>query len=384
MKKKKNTAANVIMVVIAVLIIAAVVLFAGFTRGWFGNSSDSASLADVRGVVTLNRSNVTIDVAEDTPLREGDVITCEAGGSASVTIGSGSALAIGEEAVLTIKDPSSRSFAASLDNGELFAFVAEGADPVTLSFELGETVVENAAISLSARKGAQTMNIYSGTADGVSEGNTVSWIGDERTESPLEASSLNAFSIAQLRAANEVWHTCLTNDELDAVVAQREAEKEEQSQAVMSEELQELELENSCTVTIQCDTILNNMDILDPAKAEYVPADGYLLNAVSVPFADGETAFDALVRACEAYDIQIEYSWTPLYDSYYVEGLGQLYEFDCGSESGWMFKVNGWFPNYGCSSYHLEDGDSVVFVYSCKGLGEDVGGSNDMGSAAKG
>ena len=381
MKKKKNTIANVIMVAIAAVIIFAVILFAGFTRGWFGNSSSNASLADVKGLVTMTRSNVTYNVETDTPLREGDVITCEQGGTVSVSIGDGSALAIGESAVLSITDPSSRSFKVRLDNGELFAFVPEGADPVTLTFELGETVVENAAVSLSARKGAQTMNVYSGTVDGVPEGNTVEWIGDERTERALEAESLNAFSIAQIKGANAVWHTCLSNEELEAVVAAREAEKAAASQAAMSEELQELELEKSCTVSIVCDTILNNMDILDPAKTEYVPENGILLDAVQVPFAEGETAFDVTLRACEAYDIQIEYSWTPLYDSYYIEGLGHLYEFDCGSESGWMFKVNGWFPNYGCSSYKLEDGDAVVFAYSCKGLGEDVGGSNNMNPA---
>ncbi len=43
-----------------------------------------------------------------------------------------------------------------------------------------------------------------------------------------------------------------------------------------------------------------------------------------------------------------------MYNSYYVEGIGNLYEFDCGKESGWMYKVNGRFPNYGCSSYTPE------------------------------
>ena len=38
-----------------------------------------------------------------------------------------------------------------------------------------------------------------------------------------------------------------------------------------------------------------------------------------------------------------------------------------------MYKVNGWFPNYGCSSYKLEDGDTIVWCYTCKGLGTDVG-----------
>ena len=142
----------------------------------------------------------------------------------------------------------------------------------------------------------------------------------------------------------------------------------------MSEELAELDLAYECTLEIRCDTILNNYDKLDPAKAEFVPEDGVILATVKVPFAEGETAFDATKRACEAYGLQIEYSWTPLYNSYYVEGINYLYEFDCGAESGWMFKVNGWFPNYGASSYVLSDGDAIMWEYTCVGLGADLGG----------
>ena len=123
-----------------------------------------------------------------------------------------------------------------------------------------------------------------------------------------------------------------------------------------------------------CDTILNNWDDLDPAKGGYVPSNGVILPTVSISFTDGETVFDVLKRACSNYGIQLEYSWTPLYGSYYVEGINNLYEFDCGFESGWMYKVNGWFPNYGCSSYTLKDGDTIVWCYTCKGLGADVGG----------
>lgn len=72
-------------------------------------------------------------------------------------------------------------------------------------------------------------------------------------------------------------------------------------------------------------------------------------------------------------NIQIEYSYTPLYGSYYIEGINHLYEFDCGKQSGWMYKVNGWFPNYGCSSYKLEGGETIVWAYTCKGLGTDIG-----------
>lgn len=126
-------------------------------------------------------------------------------------------------------------------------------------------------------------------------------------------------------------------------------------------------------LTIRCDTILNNMGDLNPAKAEFVPADGVILPQVKVAFAEGETVFDILVRVCSTANIQLEYSWEPIYDAYYIEGINNLYEFDCGSESGWMYKVNDWFPNYGVSEYSLKDGNVIAFLYSCKGLGTDVG-----------
>ena len=39
-----------------------------------------------------------------------------------------------------------------------------------------------------------------------------------------------------------------------------------------------------------------------------------------------------------------------------------------------MYKVNEWFPNYGCSEYKLTGGETIVWCYTCVGLGEDVGG----------
>lgn len=128
-----------------------------------------------------------------------------------------------------------------------------------------------------------------------------------------------------------------------------------------------------CTMTIVCDTILDNLDKLEEEKVPYVPKDAVILPKTTVSFCEGDTVFEVLQRVCEAAEIQLEYSWTPLYDSYYIEGIGHLYEFDCGFESGWMYKVNEWFPNYGCSAYELKDGDDIVWCYTCVGLGADVG-----------
>ena len=131
----------------------------------------------------------------------------------------------------------------------------------------------------------------------------------------------------------------------------------------------------TCTFSIECSTILNNLDQLDPDKLEMVPSNGTILSATTVTFYEGESVYDVLQRVCKEKGIHLESSWTPVYNSAYIEGIHNLYEFDCGSLSGWMYRVNGWYPNYGCSRYQLKDGYVVEWRYTCD-LGNDVGGKN--------
>ena len=128
----------------------------------------------------------------------------------------------------------------------------------------------------------------------------------------------------------------------------------------------------TCTISIRCDSILDNIQDLTPGKEGLVPADGVILSALTVEFSEGESVFDVLLRETKRRRIHMEFVDTPIYNSAYIEGINNLYEKDCGSESGWMYKVNGWFPNYGCSRYQLKDGDVVEWVYTCD-LGRDVG-----------
>ena len=135
----------------------------------------------------------------------------------------------------------------------------------------------------------------------------------------------------------------------------------------------------TCTFSISCATILDNWDKCDESKKPLVPADGVILPSTTVTFSEGESVFDVLQRICRENRIHMESSWTPMYNSAYVEGIHNLYEFDVGSLSGWMYSVNGWFPNYGCSRYALQNGDVVKWVYTCD-LGYDVGGGYATGS----
>lgn len=129
----------------------------------------------------------------------------------------------------------------------------------------------------------------------------------------------------------------------------------------------------TCTISISCSTILSNMDKCEESVKDWVPGNGVILSTTTVTFTEGESVFDVLQRVCCDNGIQMEASRSPKYNSAYVEGIANLYEFDVGEGSGWMYKVNGWFPNYGCSGYTLSQGDVICWVYTCN-LGDDVGG----------
>ncbi len=141
--------------------------------------------------------------------------------------------------------------------------------------------------------------------------------------------------------------------------------------------------ENFCYITIDIKTIKNNLGSLKKEKLPFVTGDGYILKKTKVELKKNDTAFDVLKRACKENKctdgckyckngIMLESSYTPAFQSYYIEGIHQLYEMDCGSLSGWMFSVNGEFPDVSASSYQVKKGDSIVFVYTCD-MGEDIG-----------
>jgi len=138
------------------------------------------------------------------------------------------------------------------------------------------------------------------------------------------------------------------------------------------------DVEHRCTISVSCATILDNMGWLDPEKVELVPEDGWILKPLEVVFYEGESVFNVLLRTCKQQGIHMEFVNTPMYNSAYIEGIHNLYEFDCGQLSGWIYKVNGWSPNYGCSRYALKDGDVIEWVYTCN-LGIDVDAYVAMG-----
>ena len=161
-------------------------------------------------------------------------------------------------------------------------------------------------------------------------------------------------------------------EEVKEAPAEQKKEEPPKEEPVKEEPKKE---EPSCTLSVRCDTALSNKDMLDSSKADILPEDGVIFPETTVYFREGESVYDVLVREMMNAKIHMESENTPMYKSAYIEGIANLYEYDCGPLSGWMYKVNGEFPNYGCSAYVLSDGDRVEWVYTCD-LGKDVGNEN--------
>lgn len=126
------------------------------------------------------------------------------------------------------------------------------------------------------------------------------------------------------------------------------------------------------TLSVSAKTLLDKKDLMNQEKVELVPKDGWIFPAQKVEFYEGESAFNVLLREMKKNKIHMEYVMTPIYNSNYIEGIGNLYELDCGELSGWMYAVNDLAPNLGTTNYILNDGDVVKLLYTCD-LGRDLG-----------
>ena len=169
-----------------------------------------------------------------------------------------------------------------------------------------------------------------------------------------------------------------TEEKAEKAPEPKKTEAEEKASLVKNEppkkETEEIsDKELTCTLSVVCSTLLTNKERLDIEKSNLVPSDGVIFSEKEVVFYEGESVFNILMREMKKAKIHMEYTSAPIYNSAYIEGIANLYEFDCGELSGWMYKVNGVFPGFGCSRYKLAAGDKVEWVYTCD-LGVDVGG----------
>ena len=130
------------------------------------------------------------------------------------------------------------------------------------------------------------------------------------------------------------------------------ASKNESTAQTAENQTTEAKQEQSCEFLISCKTVLSNKSAL---QSNYQVPSGGKIYEKKMEFEEGDTVMDVLKRT--GVDIDISKG--------YVAGIDGLYEFDCGKNSGWMYRVNGKFPNYMAGKCKLHDGDKVEWLYTC-------------------
>ena len=117
------------------------------------------------------------------------------------------------------------------------------------------------------------------------------------------------------------------------------------------------------------------LESLEPGSQNY---SGFMIIAK-----DGEIIIDALVKYQENLSVaelsekicrakNIAFVTSGVGALRYVKGINNLFEFDEGPESGWIYSVNGEFMGIGSGSYIMQPGDYLVWHYTLD-LGRDVG-----------
>lgn len=126
--------------------------------------------------------------------------------------------------------------------------------------------------------------------------------------------------------------------------------------------------ENGITVRVgaECTSVLERLGDIDESvnPLSVIPEDGIILPLEEISLPEGATAFDALIEAARSRRIRVDYTGSSY--GVYVRGIGFVYEFGFGSESGWTYRVNGSVPQMSAGAYEVSDGDTVEFIYTCE------------------
>lgn len=105
------------------------------------------------------------------------------------------------------------------------------------------------------------------------------------------------------------------------------------------------EVTGVCTVTIDAASV----------------GQGIILDAYEVPYTEGMSVLDQLYTVVQENGILME--TTGFGATAYVAGINDIYEFDNGPASGWVYYVNDVSATESAGAYELKEGDAVKWVY---------------------
>lgn len=131
--------------------------------------------------------------------------------------------------------------------------------------------------------------------------------------------------------------------------------------------------QGTATVSIDILTGLRNLNAFSSNMRGRIPSNGYFLNPTKISITPGESVWDVTQRAANQYGISIRKEFTPKYNSIYIQAINGIGEYNGGERSGWMYNINGIYPNRGASAIKVKDGDTIQWRYTMD-YGNDIGG----------
>ena len=140
-------------------------------------------------------------------------------------------------------------------------------------------------------------------------------------------------------------------------------ETPEKVEIVQEIPVSEPEKKETVSLVVECTELLSNLDFLKEEKRSLVPGNGIIFSKNEIEIKENESAFDVLKRELISAGIHIEFTLAPVYNSVYIEGINNIYEFDCGERSGWKYSVNGKYLPIASSEYKVQANDKIVFTY---------------------
>ncbi|MDD6795813.1 MAG: DUF4430 domain-containing protein [Clostridiaceae bacterium] len=181
-------------------------------------------------------------------------------------------------------------------------------------------------------------------------------------ESNTEKNDAGNEAVDKNKTENEIKSSSITKSTSSSNGKSSDTTKTQPQNDQPKQEVKAQQEKSYCTISIDCQTILNNMQDLKENKKPYVPESGYIFSG-KVEIKEGQTVMDVLLSLPGVNVVQT---------SGYVVSINNLKEKDCGRYSGWMYNVNGTYPNYGCAEYKVQNGDNIQWRYTCN-LGNDLG-----------
>ena len=114
--------------------------------------------------------------------------------------------------------------------------------------------------------------------------------------------------------------------------------------------------------SIQIDVLnaIANLDKVTQAALPFIPDSGYMLSMTQVELQENDTAYSLLARVCKEKGIALNAS------NGYVRYIGDFGEFDAGSTSGWMYKINGTLLSVGSNAYQVKEHDVIEWRFTVK------------------